>query len=155
MIVADLDGCMFDNMQRKELIPAGEHNAVNWTSFCQACTGDTPLYDVINLVKHLHIGSGEDLVFLTSRTITAEKETLSQLREHFREFNFEVLMRQIDDERSPAEYKKSQLEKLSDRFTSSSIIIDDHEGVISMVAKHFPQLNRMLVPSFDCTVVRS
>lgn len=157
MIICDLDGCIFDNRHRKHLIPADRTYTPNWDEFNQACLEDSPIFQVIRLVKYMaRLKDGlqfKYIVFLTSRGESSRANTIRQLKEHFPSYKFDLIMRSSDDHRSTVDYKKSALNQLSDNFSNDSVIIDDHPGIIKMVETEFPSLNRLLVPSFDCTVI--
>lgn len=159
MIVCDIDGCIFDNTHRAHLIPEDKSYTPNWTVFNKACGGDRAILPVINLVKFMAKLTNYDddhrkITFVTSRDVAARKQTESQLFQHFKGFRCKLLMREMDDHRDTVDYKRAVFNQLSDKFKKDSIIIDDHPGIIEMVKKSFPQVNRLLVPSFDCTVIK-
>lgn len=151
MIICDVDGCIFDNTQRKALIPEDRTKTENWFDFNNACADDTPILEVINMVKLMYENSTVPLMFVTSRNVVALANTKAQILNHFSNIPFKIYMRDNDDDRDPVEYKKEVLTHLSKEFTKSSTIIDDNENIMNMVRKHFPKLNRILVPSFDCS----
>ena len=152
MVICDIDGCIFGNLHRVNLIPEERGYTPNWTKFNEACVDDEPILPVINLVKHL-AGKGKNkIVFVTSRGENVRKQTKSQLFDHFSDFSCELLMRSMDDHRSTIDYKRDVINVLKREFNEWSIIIDDHPGIVDMVKEDFPMLNRLLVPSYDCTV---
>lgn len=159
MIVCDLDGCIFDNNHRKHLIPKNLNNPLGWNKFNQACANDGPILAVISFVKFLSKHRNDEqcqkIVFLTSRGEDSRSQTEKQLFRYFYQYNCTLIMRAMNDHRDTVDYKREMLHKLSDGFSHDSIIIDDHPGVIKMASITFPQINRMLVPSFDCTVTNN
>lgn len=156
MIICDIDGCIFDNNQRVHLIPDDKSSVENWAQFNKACLSDRPIKSVIDFVKFLALQrTGEHhraITFVTSRGLDAKEETRAQLTARFFDFNISVKMRSMSDNRSTVDYKRDVLTGLSHQFVSDSVIIDDHAGVIKMVEQDFPMINRILVPSFDCTI---
>jgi hypothetical protein len=152
MIVCDIDGCIFSNLQRTHLTPKDKSNVHHWTEFNEACVEDEAIIPVINLVKHL-AREHKRIVFVTSRGDNVRKQTQEQLFGHFYDFGCKLMMRPMDDHRDTIDYKRDVFLSLSHEFTDSTVIIDDHPGIIKMVSVNFPQVNRILVPSFDCTVI--
>jgi hypothetical protein len=158
MVICDIDGCIFGNEQRAHLIPKDRGYTPNWTQFNEACVDDEPIWPVINLVKHL-AGKGKNkIIFVTSRGENVRQQTQTQLiscfADHFDVFGFPgLVMRAMDDHRNTVDYKRDVLKGIDAKFNEWSIIIDDHPGIVEMVQKDFPALNRLLVPSYDCTVI--
>lgn len=156
MIICDIDGCIFDNNHRAHLIPVDKSCTENWSKFNKACLSDKPIKSVIDFVKFLALQrTGEyhrAITFVTSRGLDAKEETLGQLTARFFDFNISLKMRGMSDNRSTVDYKRDVLIGLSHKFSNDSVIIDDHPGVIKMVEQDFPMINRILVPSFDCTI---
>lgn len=153
MVICDIDGCIFDNLHRAHLVPEDRSFTPNWTEFNKACVDDKPISAVINLVKHLADRGNRTIVFVTSRGDNVRHETKDQLFHQFHSYGCRLMMRPMDDHRDTVDYKRDVINELKDEFTEDSIIIDDHPGIVEMVAKDFPELNRLLVPSFDCTVL--
>jgi len=152
MIVVDLDGSTFDNMHRWALVPKDKSSVANWYKFNKACLRDRAIMPVINLVKHLATQENAQIAFVTSRGEDVREETKRQIYKHFAGYGSRLKMRPMDDNRCTVDYKRDVLEELKDEFNEWSIIIDDHPGIVEMVKKDFPQLNCMLVPSYDCTI---
>lgn len=153
MIISDIDGCIFNNMHRANLIPADRTNTPNWTKFNQACLHDLPVTAVIDFVKHLAETHNSKITFLTSRGEDARAETEQQLNLFFDDIPFDLHMRPMNDHRCTVDFKRDVIWRLSPKFNGHSLIVDDHAGVIDMCAQYFPLLNRLLVKSYDCTVV--
>lgn len=154
MLICDIDGCTFNNLHRADLIPDNIKHTPNWTAFSKACVYDLPVLPVINLVKHLARMHGNKIVFVTSRVETAKEETANQLFEHFGDQNISLYMRPINDNRSPVDFKRAMFSELINSVNEYSTVIDDHKDIIKMVAVNFPHVNRLLVESFDCTVLK-
>ncbi len=146
MIIADLDGTMFDNFHRVHLIPADKSKVVNWTAFNKACAGDAPITEVINLVKYLAISSEQPITFVTSRGEDSREETAIQLVNHFDGFSrCQLRMRPMNDNRSSVEYKSEVFNELLKQNSGPFLVIDDQPDIIQMVADEFPTFNRLLV----------
>lgn len=156
-MICDLDGCIFDNGHRAHLIPTDRTYTPNWNAFNQACENDSPIMPVINLVKHLaSLQPGDNfrrIIFVTSRGVDAKQQTKDQLFTHFHDFRCELHMRPMDEYRDTVDFKRDVFHKIIEQnnFEKGATIIDDHKGIIDMVSISFPQFNRLLVPSFDCT----
>ena len=157
MIICDIDGCIFDNRQRSHLMPANREYTPGWSIFNKACGGDRPIMPIINLVKHQARMADYDLhrkiTFITSRAEDAREETAKQLSAFFLTYNCKLIMRKMSDNRSTVDYKREKFSELSEQITEGSLIIDDQPGIIKMVAVNFPHAQRLLVQSFDCTVI--
>lgn len=156
MFICDIDGCIFDNTHRVDLIPTNKHSSAAWSDFNKACANDSPITPRINFVKHhakmLNDEQYRKITFITARGENARAETLEQLQQYFFNFKFELIMRPMDDNRSTVDYKRDAFYQLSDGMNERSLIIDDNPEIIKMISIHFPQVNRLLVESFDCTL---
>ena len=156
MFICDIDGCIIDNMHRVNLIPEDKSDVTSWTNFNKACANDRPVTPVINYVKHhakmLDYENHRKITFITSRGEDAREETHDQLCKYFLNFKFELIMRPMDDNRSTVDYKRDAFYQLSDGMSERSLIIDVNPEIIKMISIHFPQVNRLLVESFDCTL---
>lgn len=154
MLLIDIDGVLFSNIQRRHLIPAPDDmgHASNWSAFNSSCSDDTPINTMINLVKHL-APLHREKIFVTSRDEDSRGATLDQLEEHFFEFDYKVIMRPMDEHRPSTEYKRDVFAKLAPRFDNDTVLIEDNQSVVSMVKREFPQVNCLLVPSYDCSYI--
>lgn len=154
MVICDIDGCILENLHRAHLVPTDKSFTPNWTAFNKACVNDEPIEPVVEMVKHLAKKSTDPIIFITSRGENVRNETAKQLFELFGEFSCRLVMREMDDHRDTIDYKRDELASLQHDFKEDSILIDDHPGIIEMAKVNFPQLNRVLVPSYDCTVIQ-
>lgn len=156
MLICDIDGCIFDNQHRKHLIPSDKSDTHAWSQFNKGCLEDLPIMERIEFVKHLAVMAEEEqhkkITFVTARGESARHETTRQLMRFFSHFNYQLLMRPMNDQRCSIDFKRSVFHQLSNNMNEHSLIIDDNPGVISMVKINFPHINRLLVKSFDCTV---
>lgn len=50
MIISDIDGTLFDNHQRKDLLPDNRHKTENWAEFNAAHVSDTPITHRIQML---------------------------------------------------------------------------------------------------------
>jgi len=153
MLISDIDGCIFNNLHRANLIPVDRTNTPNWTRFNQACLHDLPVMEVIDFIKHLAETHRSKITFLTSRGEDSRNETKQQLNMFFDDVKFDLHMRPMNDHRCTVDFKRDVIRRLSPKFNQHSLIVDDHAGIIAMCAQDFPLLNRLLVKSYDCTVV--
>ena len=153
MIICDIDGTLFNNYHRVALVPANRTNTTNkdWSSYSAAHVDDLSIYPIINFVKHLAMNS--QIIFITSRCESFRETTGKQLFEHFSDHECDLIMRKINDNSAPAEFKRHHFKRLLDEsINNENIIIDDNPEVIKMAKTNFPQADHILVPSFDCTV---
>lgn len=153
MIICDIDGCIFNNFHRSNLIPTDKSLAKNWEEFNKAHKNDMPVMPMINFVSKLIEVTNEPLIFLTSRSLTCKIETLNQLWPHFGHINnTSIYMRPAGDDSSPVEFKRKFIKGLPHSFGVNSMIIDDDPDIIDMARSYFPKLNTFLTKSFDCTL---
>lgn len=153
MIICDLDGTLFDNRHRANLIPCDKTKPEHWRLFNEACVDDAPVMQVINFVKYLaRQTSKKQITFVTGRAEYARKQTALQLVEHFAAFDCKLFMRQNHDGRSNMEVKRGVLHQLSNKFDDANYFFEDDGSVINMARIHFPQLFIVPVPSYDITV---
>ncbi len=165
MIICDIDGCIFDNTHRAHLVPKDKNHTPHWTAFNQACADDKPVMAVIKFVKFLarmaDLKQHRQITFITSRGENVREQTAKQLYSQFAAFDCKLIMRPMNDHRDTIDYKRDVFSKLinqlSDNFLNNEQItlLDDHPCIVKMVKVNFPQINPILVPSFDCTVVNT
>jgi hypothetical protein len=91
MVICDIDGCIFGNIQRAHLIPKDRSYTPNWTKFNEACVGDKPILAVINLVKHMADNGNNKILFVTSRGENVRQQTKEQLVGHFSDFRCDLI----------------------------------------------------------------
>ena len=118
MIICDIDGCLFDNRQRANLIPKDKRYMQNWHDFHKACLSDLAIVPVINFVKHMASKQNNKIVFVTSRGVCARQETIEQLFTYFSHFICQIKMREMDDHRDTVDYKRATFQQLSEELSN-------------------------------------
>jgi len=157
-IIVDLDGTLFDNTARAHLIPElhEQDSTAAWKPFNEACLiYDKPIPHVIAQVKALYwsiLGPSKQLIFLTSRGADAEPQTKEQLVIHFPKHVFQrqrLIMRQMDCNHLPVEFKDRMLERIvKPEDDGIAILFDDHPGIIEMVKLNYPRIIAVQVDSY-------
>jgi len=153
ILICDIDGTLFDNQHRKNLIPEDRTKTINWVKFNNACLTDKPIWEVIRMVRAFSRIRNTPITFITARGLDARINTKKQLQEHFSyksDLKYTLVMRLMDDDRSPADFKRAIFTQMSHAFNQHTVIIDDSEDVINMVRERWPFVNAILVPSHDC-----
>ena len=150
MIICDIDGTLFDNHQRKHLVPDNRSKTENWAEFNAAHTGDAPITHRIQMLSVMAIH--HKVVYLTGRTETEFKTTKDQLASFGAPIGY-LSMRGVDDHRSSAEVKLDKIDywlricRIDDgHFT----LIDDDLSVCMEVAEKYPYAKIIKVPSRCC-----
>lgn len=156
IFIADLDGTLFNNSARYDLIPADPSLAHNWHTFHAACRElDTPIMHNINVVKAF-AAAGNQIIYLTSRTIATAQHTLGQLDDHGCPAG-DLMMRPNDEHRSPRDYKLASVNKIVkwadyDPGAVPFIFMDDDKNVCQMIRDTFPKAVVIEVPSNDIAI---
>lgn len=129
IIIVDLDGTLFNNQQRRHLIPKENfRDPHSWADFNKACLGDMPIVQNITTVKTL-IDAGFLAVYLTSRGNGARPETETQLRS-VGLVPFPLIMRPMDEHRKPHEWKVAVIEDVEKYYGYKvTAAMDDDPGV--------------------------
>ena len=149
-IFCDIDGTLFDNHQRKDLIPEDRSKTENWAEFNAEHVNDTPITHRIQMLSVMAMH--HKVVYLTSRTDTVEATTKTQLTEHGAPTGY-LHMRGVDDHRPPAEVKLDKIDywlrfsRIGDRYFT---LIDDDLSVCMAVADKYPYARIIKVPSRCC-----
>lgn len=131
--LSDIDGTLADLTHRLPLIK-GEHP--DWPGFFRACTDDTPIRDVIQLLVTLN-WSGNRIFYLTGRSDEVEKETRAWLWQNDCPGG-ELLMRKQGDHRADHIIKGEMLDQLGQRFGPASFkqmvagVFEDRAQVVKM-----------------------
>ncbi len=133
IFIIDLDGTLFDNTQRRHLVPKeNQSDPASWVEFNNACAGDTPIIDNITTVKTL-ISAGFLGIFVTSRTNTAREATEDQLHS-VGLIPHPLVMRDMKDTRPPSEYKAAMLDAIENYYQRKIVAaIDDDSRVCRMM----------------------
>lgn len=132
--IIDLDGTLYDNSHRQHLIPADRNNTAGWVPFNAACEKDILRKEVANLVRAVATEGG-DVIFLTARGEDAREPTFNRLHHDFSfAYSSDLIMRQMNDHRSAAEFKSSFISGLKSEFSvyrdHTLVAIEDDPAVV-------------------------
>lgn len=132
--IIDLDGTLYDNSHRQHLIPADRNNTAGWVPFNAACAKDILRKEVANLVRAV-AAEGGDVIFLTARGEDAREPTFNRLHHDFSfAYSSDLIMRQMNDHRSAAEFKSSFISGLQSEFSvyrdHTLVAIEDDPAVV-------------------------
>lgn len=134
LYVFDLDGVLFDNHQRQDLLPTGDGQTTEqWDAFNLACENDEPIAHMFALLIEL-FKSGNSIVFLTGRSDVCRTQTINAmqavLQGHMSRSAIQLAlnMRRQSDHRSGAEFKRSFLLRL--KYDGRVVLIDDDPTII-------------------------
>ena len=150
IIFCDIDGTLFDNEHRQDIIPADKGNTKAWHEFNARHIYDEAIayrIQLLNLLAMEHL-----VIYLTSRTDTFHDSTKAQL-------NMAkcppgaLVMRGVDEHRSSAEFKLDAIERelaCRDLANQPFMLIDDDKSVCDAVAARYPMARIIKVPSQCC-----
>ena len=142
IVVVDLDGTLFDNTHRENLLPKGCGTTTEqWEKFNKACVDDSLIEHTADLVRMFHREKDYLLVIVTGRAEHCREETMKCLRNHLPGVRFfGVFMRPNDDHRTSVDFKR-------DIFTDLGLLKQD------LVMEDDPAVVKMLTEEFDCSVM--
>lgn len=119
-ILVDIDGTVADK---------GERSPYDWASV----GGDTPKTNVINIVNHL--SEKYKIIFFSGRDEVCRDQTIEWLSNNLKCGEFELYMRQQNDNRKDSIVKKEMFDKyIRDKYFIESVI-DDRQQVVDMYRK--------------------
>ena len=132
--IIDLDGTLYDNSHRQHLIPEDRNNTAGWVPFNAACAKDILRKEVANLVRAV-AAEGGDVIFLTARGEDAREPTFNRLHHDFSfAYSSDLVMRQMNDHRSAAEFKSSFISGMKSEFSvyrdHTLVAIEDDPAVV-------------------------
>lgn len=112
VIVFDLDGTLRNGDHRKHLVPKTDlHRTESWAQFNQACGGDAPVNDNLELMTALAQHGFFEIIILTSCCDTAYDVTYDWLANEGTSYD-RLIMRAPDDHRIDTEYKEAMLREI-------------------------------------------
>lgn len=155
MIIVDLDGTLCDNTHRRHLVPPKElaETTKAWVLFNKACIDDKPIGPMVELLTKLSSSVyWYEVIFVTGRGEQARSETEAWLRKNISWFchnDYELIMRPVDENRSPAEFKHDTFKSLG--LGKNDIVLDDDPRIIKMVHKNFGAI--VINPPSRCSAV--
>ena len=125
IVLCDIDGTIANNDHRQHYLEGKK----DWEGFFSELSSDTPIYDVINMVKDLFT-SGKEIVFLTGRPKKYNYSTTLWLMDYF-DFEINLVMRKNNDYRNKLIIKKELVEQ-NFNLDDIDLIIDNDENLVSM-----------------------
>lgn len=133
MIIVDLDGTIADCSHRLKHI---QGDIKDWDTFFKECINDTPIENILNIVKEFIIGDNKICVFLTGRSDIARKETVEWLKKHIpaisENIDYHLIMRPQGDHSPDHELKPKLLKEFEEKFAHLEVefILEDRSSVV-------------------------
>lgn len=126
--VFDIDGTIANNEHRSHLLPSGDlHLTSSWKDYNKACSGDSPIIPMINMMNTL--AELSPVYIMTSRSDEVEWRTLQWLQDNEVEYD-SIYMRSRHDNRKDYKIKEEWLNKISGGDKSNVVIFEDNPQVI-------------------------
>lgn len=126
--VFDIDGTIANNEHRSHLLPSIDlHLTSSWRDYNKACSGDSPIIPMINMMNTL---AGLSPVYImTSRSDEVECMTLDWIQDNDIEYDG-IYMRSRFDNRKDYIIKEEWLNDLCGGYKKNVIIFEDNPHVI-------------------------
>jgi acid phosphatase class B len=130
--LVDIDGTVADCSHRLHFI---QTKPANWDAFFAACPNDTPIKEVIDVVRML-ANAGARLVFVTGRSNAVELETQDWLVAHKLPW-LAIYMRKAGDHREDNVVKGELLDEIISDWNNEPIggVFEDRQQVVDMYRK--------------------
>lgn len=126
--VFDIDGTIANNEHRSHLLPFSDlHLTSSWKDYNKACSGDSPIIPMINMMNAL--AESSQVYIMTSRSDEVEWRTLEWLQDNEVEYD-SIYMRSRHDNRKDYKIKEEWLNEISDGDKSNVVIFEDNPQVI-------------------------
>lgn len=126
--VFDIDGTIANNEHRSHLLPSSDlHLTSGWKDYNKACSGDSPIIPMINMMNTL--AELSTVYIMTSRSDEVEWMTLEWLQYNDIEYD-SIYMRGRHDNRKDYKIKEEWLNEISDGDKSNVVIFEDNPQVI-------------------------
>ena len=126
--VFDIDGTIANNEHRSHLLPFSDlHLTSSWKDYNKACSGDSPIIPMINMMNTL--AELSTVYIMTSRSDEVEWVTLEWLQDSDIEYD-SIYMRSRNDNRKDYKIKEEWLNEISDGDKSNVVIFEDNPQVI-------------------------
>lgn len=126
--VFDIDGTIANNEHRSHLLPFSDlHLTSSWKDYNKACSGDSPIIPMINMMNTL--AELSTVYIMTSRSDEVEWMTLEWLQYNDIEYD-SIYMRSRHDNRKDYKIKEEWLNEISDGDKSNVVIFEDNPQVI-------------------------
>lgn len=126
--VFDIDGTIANNEHRGHLLPSSDlHLTSSWKDYNKACSGDSPIIPMINMMNTL--AELSTVYIMTSRSDEVEWMTLEWLQDNDIKYD-SIYMRSRHDNRKDYKIKEEWLNEVSDGDKSNVVIFEDNPQVI-------------------------
>lgn len=126
--VFDIDGTIANNEHRSHLLPSSDlHLTSSWKGYNKACSGDSPIIPMINMMNTL--ADLSPVYIMTSRSDEVEWMTLEWLQDNDIEYD-SIYMRSRHDNRKDYKMKEEWLNEISGGDKSNVVIFEDNPQVI-------------------------
>lgn len=127
--VFDIDGTIANNEHRSHLLPSSDlHLTSSWSDYNRACSGDSPIIPMINMMNAL--AELSPVYIMTSRSDEVECMTLEWLQCNDIEYDG-IYMRSRFDNSKDYIIKEKWLNDLCKGDKKNVIIFEDNPNVIS------------------------
>lgn len=139
IIFVDIDGTVANLEHRLHFIKGEDRD---YNSFFLSCKDDSPIVEIIDLVRNLYLSNKYRIIFCTGRSEICRTQTQSWLETHFRiQFpDFVLLMRGKGDVRPDTIVKfqlvKKFLDYIEEDLSSIDFILEDRDSVVQMWRGH-------------------
>ena len=129
IFLVDIDGTLADLSHRLHFI---EKKPADWDGFFAACTGDSPIPEVIETVRYLARG-GAKIILVSGRSDAIEEATMDWLRKHDIPWTA-IYMRKAGDHRHDDIVKAELLEQIREDWREYPILgaFEDRKQVVDM-----------------------
>lgn len=133
LIVCDIDGTVADLSHRLKYIKG---KPKNWPAFFAGTLQDSPITEIITLMKHLACVGDNTIIFASGRSEECRADTVQWLSNHGleKDVNFsELFMRAAGDHRQDYIVKKEILDQIVDKYGKKpDLAFDDRQQVVDM-----------------------
>lgn len=158
LYIFDLDGVLFDNSHRMNLLPKGDGQTTEqWDAFNLACEDDAPIEHMWALLKELYMAGGA-ILFLTGRSEVCRRQTHYAIARCAGEWLTAdvapIIMRPVDDHRRAADFKLQEVARLLDEHKGFRIVLVDGDETIIEACR--PLVNRaiLVTPFSGCAAIQ-
>jgi phosphoglycolate phosphatase-like HAD superfamily hydrolase len=129
-IICDIDGTIADASHRLHHIAT---KPKNWDAFFKDCVNDSPINDIIDLVRMFRLISYE-ILYVSGRSDIVRQETQDWITKYTGFERNNLFMRQANDHRPDWLVKKEILYQLYKMYPNLRIeyVLDDRDQVVNM-----------------------
>ncbi len=140
-VLFDIDGTLADVDHRVHLLDPGREGGKDWDAFFDAMVDDTPIVEMICLVRALSLADtpdGPDVLFVTARRGSHRVHTVEWLARHVEPslshdwYDTRLYMRGKTDRRPDHVVKHAILGKIREAGYQPVLAVEDSEQVAAM-----------------------